>query len=322
MNRRGFLLTSASAGAAALLSPVLSNGATVEWADASYAAFPQSYVVEFRVTPPQQQAVLQAVAALSKELQGRTGYLGATLKQMQGESTMVKNYPPVFKGVLAAASAESAAEGRLPYANVLFLRFANATELPRAELDAWVQNRLAPHVQFTPPGAAKPLEFTPLTGVYATVIAGDRHEIHDSPTAIAQFLGQQDDTPQRKLVTVINHVMVPDTLHAELEAKVGPLLKVAQNTFEPKDDPNGVGQPGSRDNRDYRKAVSTEILVNTQPYGSLRNYLMHGVWESVWDHENSHLDPRFQHAFMAVAPYVVSGPVEPFYHTLFLENRA
>ncbi|MGC9128644.1 MAG: twin-arginine translocation signal domain-containing protein, partial [Acidithiobacillus sp.] len=54
MNRRGFLLTSAGAGAAALLSPVLGHGATAE---ASYATFPQSYVVEFRVTPPQQQAV-------------------------------------------------------------------------------------------------------------------------------------------------------------------------------------------------------------------------------------------------------------------------
>ncbi|UTV80900.1 hypothetical protein MQE22_12950 [Acidithiobacillus sp. YTS05] len=322
MNRRGFLLTSTGAGAAALLSPVLGHGATAEAVDASYAAFPQSYVVEFRVPPPQQQAVLQAVTVLSKELQGRTGFLGATLKQMQGESTMVKNYPPVFKGILAAASVESASEGRLPYANVLLLRFANAAAMPRADLDAWVQNRLAPHVQFTPPGASESLEFTPLTGVYATLIAGDRHAIYDALTSITQFLTRQDDTPQRKLVTVINHVMVPDTLHTELEAKVGPLLKVAQNTFEPKDDPNGVGQAGSRDNRDYRKAVSTEILVNTEPYGSLRNYLMHGVWESVWDHENSHLDPRFQHAFMAVAPYVVSGPVEPFYHTLFLENRA
>ena len=92
-------------------------------------------------------------------------------------------------------------------------------------------------------------------------------------------------------------------------------------TYEPKDDPNGLGQPGSQDNSDYRKAVSTEILVNTEPNGALRSYLMHGVWESVWDHENSHLDPRFQRAFMAVAPYVVSGPVEPFYHTLYLQNR-
>ncbi|MDZ7803130.1 hypothetical protein [Thiohalophilus sp.] len=88
------------------------------------------------------------------------------------------------------------------------------------------------------------------------------------------------------------------------------------------EEPEGIGQPGSRDNHDYRKALSTEILANTEPCGGLRNYLMHGVWDSVWDHENSHLDERFQQAFMLLAPYVVKGPVEPFYRTMLLGNRA
>jgi hypothetical protein len=42
---------------------------------------------------------------------------------------------------------------------------------------------------------------------------------------------------------------------------------------------------------------------------------MHGVWESVWDHENSHLDIRFMQSSTPVGAYVVAGPVEPFYAT-------
>jgi hypothetical protein len=43
---------------------------------------------------------------------------------------------------------------------------------------------------------------------------------------------------------------------------------------------------------------------------------MHGVWESYWDHENSHLDQRFKKAAAPVGSYVVKGPVEPFYKTI------
>ncbi len=45
---------------------------------------------------------------------------------------------------------------------------------------------------------------------------------------------------------------------------------------------------------------------------------MHGVWESVWDHENSHLDARMQEAFGPVGAGVEVGPVEPFYLTRLL----
>ncbi|WP_308389118.1 antibiotic biosynthesis monooxygenase [Acidithiobacillus sp. AMEEHan] len=321
MDRRRFLLTGAVAGSGVLLSPLgiagMGQGAQVR----EYAAFPQSYVVEFRVPPPQQEATVAAVANLVQELSAQKGFLGATLKQMQGESTMVKNYPPVLKGMLAQADVDASKAGRLPYFNVLLLRFAQQELLPRAQLDGWVQNRLTPLLRFTPPGATESAEFLPLTGIYASLIAGDREAIYSTTDAIAGFLARQEDQPSKSWVTVINHVAVPDSVREELEAKVAPLLQVAQNTYEPKDDPNGLGRPGSRDNSDYRKAVSTEILVNTEPNGALRSYLMHGVWESVWDHENSHLDPRFQQSFMAVAPYVVSGPVEPFYHTLYLQNR-
>jgi hypothetical protein len=76
--------------------------------------------------------------------------------------------------------------------------------------------------------------------------------------------------------------------------------------------------PGAPDNRYYRKALSTEILRNATPDGGLRAYLMHGVWDSVWDHENSHLDARFNRAAGPVGAGVEIGPLEPFYLTRLL----
>lgn len=132
---------------------------------------------------------------------------------------------------------------------------------------------------------------------------------------IAGFLRRPVDTPERETVTVENHVMIYDTDRADWEPKVVTLLEVAQDTYQPKDTPNGVGEAGGRDNRLYRKALTTEILRNAHPDGDLRAYLLHGVWESVWDHENSPIDPRFLTAAGPVGAAVVVGPVEPFYLT-------
>ena len=63
-------------------------------------------------------------------------------------------------------------------------------------------------------------------------------------------------------------------------------------------------------------------MRNAFPDGSLRAYLMHGVWESVWDHENSHLDRRFKQGSAPVGMGVVVGPVEPFYQTRVLAVRS
>ena len=51
------------------------------------------------------------------------------------------------------------------------------------------------------------------------------------------------------------------------------------------------------------------------------SYIMHGVWESVADHENSHIDKRFMQAAGPVGAYVIQGPVEPFYVTKMLINN-
>lgn len=121
------------------------------------------------------------------------------------------------------------------------------------------------------------------------------------------------DAPELGYTTVANHVMIRDAILEPFEAKTAELLVIAQDTYQPTGD--GMGLPGTADNRYYHKAVSTEILRNAFPDGDLRTYLMHGVWESVWDHENSHLDPRFKQTAAPVGAMVVSGPVEPFYQT-------
>jgi len=107
--------------------------------------------------------------------------------------------------------------------------------------------------------------------------------------------------------------MIKDANLDDFNRKVKGLLTIAQNTYRP-DDGSGNGIAGTLDvnNTDYRKAVTTEILQNAFADGDLRAYIMHGVWESVPDHENSHIDVRFQQAAGPVGAYVVVGPVEPF----------
>lgn len=152
-------------------------------------------------------------------------------------------------------------------------------------------------------------------GVFQTAVAGDRQGIYRSETELLKFLAHPVDGAGGDLVTVENHVFIADAVMTPFEQKVAPLLEVAQQTFQPAGAANRIGLAGARDNRDYRKALSTEILRKATPDGDLRAYIMHGIWESVWDHENSHLDPRFQQAAGPVGAMVEVGPVEPFYLT-------
>ncbi len=106
-----------------------------------------------------------------------------------------------------------------------------------------------------------------------------------------------------------------DSYAAMIKSLVTLLLKVAQNTYQPENYQHN-GLDGTKDNRYYKRAVSTEILRNAFSNGNERNYIMHGTWNSVWDHENSHLDKRFQMAAAPVGSFVINGPVEPFYETI------
>lgn len=266
---------------------------------------------EFRVTPAQNARALAAIDALARDLRAKPGFLSLALKQMSGDSTMVKNYPERYKGVLATAYLDGVAAHAQPYFYALFIRFDDAATLQAS-------------------GAARVFDQTVLgpnpmaiyRGLFATVAAGDRQGIYTTPEAIRAFLRRPVDAPDRETVSVENHVMVEDAAHPALEPQVAGLLKVAQETYRPADAAGGIGLPGASENRFYRKALSTEILRNVHADGELRAYLLHGVWESVWDHENSHLDSRFQAAIVPVAAAVVVGPVEPFYVTRRLVVRA
>lgn len=93
MKRRHFLIASATATVAALGAPLF-RSAQAATAGNPYKGFPVSYVAEFRATPPHKEAVTRAVQGLATRLKGTPGFLGITLKQMVGTSTMVMNYPP------------------------------------------------------------------------------------------------------------------------------------------------------------------------------------------------------------------------------------
>jgi hypothetical protein len=156
-------------------------------------------------------------------------------------------------------------------------------------------------------------------GIFITVAAGDRKGIYTSPEQINEFLKYQANEVSRSYITVENHVMINDVNVEAFNQKIQVLLTTAQQTYMPMDGgTTGYGTAGTLDvaDKNYRKAVTTEILQNAFADGELRSYLMHGVWESIADHENSHIDPRFQQAAGPTGAYVVVGPVEPFYMTL------
>lgn len=314
MNRRSML---GSAAALAATGFATTTQASVLPRGGMLPKGPVTLYLEFRVAPPENAAALSAIHKLGARWSHERGFLHLTLKQMVGDSTMVKNYPESYKGMLATAYEDGLAAHRQPYFYALFVRFADYAALLAAKADAAFATEVGPYlhaVSMSPQGLVKSTQ--PMAwyqGVFQTIAAGNRSAILNDRADIAGFLRDRADAPD--LVTVANHVFIRDADRATFEHDVVGLLQVAQQTYQPSDTANSTGLPGARDNRHYRKAVSTEILRNAFPDGDLRAYLMHGVWDSVWDHENSHLDPRFLKAAGPVGAAVVIGPVEPFYRT-------
>lgn len=283
---------------------------------------PATLYFEFRVAGPEHDAAMGALTERSSAWRQAPGFLSLMLKQMSGESTMVKNYPEAYKGVLAEAYLDGVRDHSQPYFYSLFIRFADYTQLQASQINEDFDRAVVPFlhaVRQTSTGIVKsPQPMSVYRSVFQTIAAGNRAGIYVTRAEMTDFLRHPVEVPERETVTVENHVMIADAGHLKWEKLVLPLLKVAQETYQPNDDPSGIGQPGSKNNRLYRKALSTEILRNATPDGGLRAYLMHGVWESVWDHENSHLDARFQTAAGPVGAGVEIGPVEPFYLTRLL----
>ncbi len=309
-DRRRFLQSTLAIGGGLISSGFASNALSAEAAHHDDGAdCAATLYTEFRVMPPQEASALAAIDALADTLRSKPGFIGLALKQMSGESTMVKNYPERYKGVLANAYLEGVAAHTQPYYYSLFIRFANMASLHAADAARSFDEGVLPRLQSGP----EPMAI--YRGMFETIAAGDRQGIYTSAAAIRSFLHRPVERPERGTVTVENHVMVRNQGHQVWERRVGELLAVAQETYQPTDAAIGDGLPGAADNRHYRKALSTEILRNARADGEMRAYLMHGVWESVWDHENSHLDPRFLSAAGPVGARVEIGPVEPFYLT-------
>ena len=338
MQRRDFLGFTAIVGGGMFLSACNSSNAAAALADTTSYPKPEgavTYYAEIRVPGPENPTVLGKIDELITAMAEKTGYLSISFKQMTGESTMVKNYPDNKKGILDRGFAkESDTDGvpgqptstKIPYFYSLFVRFDKYDNMVASGVQEWFKANIVPslfayNASTTPPTKTS-IALDYYEGVFVTVAAGDRNAIYTEQAEILNFLQNQADEVGQSLVTVENHVMIKDANLNEFNEKVKNLLTTAQNTFRPDVsdadyDPNfPYGQEGTADNTYYRKAVTTEILQNAFPDGGLRAYLMHGVWESMYDHENSHIDVRFQQAAGPVGAYVVVGPVEPFYDTI------
>ncbi len=113
MNRRDFLAVTAIAGFSSL---------TELQADETKLQAPSGAVTlyyEIRVAKPEVKtlhSLLQDEAMRLKE----KGLLSFSMKQMIGDSTMVKNYPENYKGILASSYEDGAKAGTLPYFYALF----------------------------------------------------------------------------------------------------------------------------------------------------------------------------------------------------------
>jgi hypothetical protein len=315
MNRRDFLATSAVVGFGAMTELQANQ-------ESKYApAGPITLYYEIKVAKPELKTLVNTLSQKAKELISK-GMLSFSMKQMVGDSTMVKNYPERYKGMLASSYEDGANEGTLPYFYTLFFRFSSFKDMQKSGVREWFTSTLSQHFHAYKPtknGAKKlPLKMAYYEGVFQTIVAGDMNKIYKTDSEIEEFFKLNTEKENKELITVENHVSINDNTLVPFEKMVSKLLNTAQTTYQPSTNKNN-GLAGSVDNRYYKRAVTTEILRNAFANGDERNYIMHGTWESVWDHENSHLDPRFKMAAAPVGSFVTSGPVEPFYKTqLFL----
>lgn len=320
MQRRNFLKGAALATGSMAIMPAMANASMMK--PTKGEKVPSGAVTlyfEFRIIDKFKDDMLAHVAEYGKKLHHTKGFLSLSLKNMVGDSTMVHNYPTALKGVLSSAYFDASKEGSMPLFYSLFIRFENYQDLMASNTTQWFAKVIAKYGT---------LSKNYHEGVYKTVAAGDREHIYTSQSEIQKFLKNQKDKPTNRYLTVNNHVSIFTKDAAVFNKKSTSLLKVAQNTFRPaKGDYDynpkfPVGIPGSYQNLHYRKAIATEILQSAFSDGTDKtHYLFHGVWESVYDHENSHTDPRFRADVMKIFPYIVEGPVEPFYETIILDNH-
>lgn len=336
MNRRKFFKAAALTAVATQITGCgtdSTNTNTVTATDTS----PATLYYEFRIAKPEIAAMMSSMTAQATALEAKTGYLSMSVKQLIGDSTMVMNLNNSLKGILSSAYIDAANLGLRTFVFTLFIRFDTLANLEASGAKSWFTNTIDPRLHAygkdtTGTVVKKSAVFDYYSGTYKTVGAGDANKIYKTDAEIRGFLKNQKDTANATFqaipadgsvsgasIIVENHVTIDAKNTANMNQVVLGLMQTAQTTYQPSTNPTN-GTSGTLADTNYKKAVTTEILQNIAVVGGTRNYIMHGVWESVADHENSHIDARFIKAAGPVGAYVIAGPVEPFYQTMLVHN--
>ncbi len=339
MNRREFFTTAGILSATTYMSACGSSTSTAQEQTQAKPTGAVSLYYEFKIAGPEIRNLMSNVSNQATALDSKTGFLSLSLKQMIGDSTMVNNFDPSLKGVLRSAYVDAAQAGRRPFIYTLLIRFNSYDNLIASSAKDWFINTIQPQLfAYTKDASGNPVKTQlPLDyyqGIYQTVAAGDANGVYTTQTDILTFLKNQKDianaqyqtiptdgTTSGASISVENHVSIDDTNTATVNDKATALLTVAQQTYQPSSNATD-GDSGTLSDSNYQKAVTTEIMQNAYASGDTRDYLFHGVWKSVADHENSHVDPRFMKAAGPVGAYVVAGPWEPFYQTMIVHNKS
>lgn len=341
MNRRDFFTTAGLLTATTYFSACGSSNSDQAEQEQPKPEGAVTLYYEFKIAGPEIQQMMANVSAQAAALDAKEGFLSLALKQMVGDSTMVNNFLPDtgLKGVLRSAYVDAAMAQRRPFVYTLFIRFDSYDNLVASDAKAWFKNTIEPQLfAYTKDENGNPVK-TPLAldyyqGIYQTVAAGDANGVYTTSQEILTFLQNQKDTANPVYqpipsdgttsgadISVQNHVAIDAANTDTVNTKATALLTVAQETYQPSTNPDD-GIPGTLSDSNYQKAITTEIMQNAYTEGGARSYLFHGVWKSVADHENSHVDPRFMQAAGPVGAYVIAGPVEPFYQTMIIHNKA
>ena len=338
MNRRDFFTTAGLLTATTYMSACGSNNSAQAEATQPKPTGAVSLYYEFKIAGPEIQTMMTNISSQATALDSKTGFLSLSLKQMIGDSTMVNNFLPDtgLKGVLKSAYVDAAQAGRRPFIYTLLIRFDSYDNLVASGAKDWFINTIQPQLFAYQPGTPPTktqLALDYYQGIYQTVAAGDANGVYKTQADILTFLKTQKDVanPQYQTIpadgttsgasiSVENHVSIEDANTETVNTMATALLTVAQQTYQPSSNATD-GTSGTLSDSNYQKAVTTEIMQNAYASGGTRDYLFHGVWKSVADHENSHVDPRFMAAANPVGAYVVAGPWEPFYQTMVLHNN-
>ena len=341
MNRREFLGTSAMLSATTFISACGSTSSDQAEQTQPKPSGALTLYYEFKIAGPEITNMVDNVKNQAQALDGKAGFLSLSLKQMVGDSTMVENLDVSLKGVLKSSYIDAANAGRRPFVYTLYIRFDSYDNLIASGAKDWFKSTIEPQLfAYTKDASGNPVKTQlPLAyhqGIYKTVAAGDANGVYTTQADILTFLKNQKDvataqydpipadgtaTVNSASISVCNHVSI-DAANTDLvNTKATALLTVAQQTYQPSSNPTD-GTPGTLSDSNYQKAVTTEILQNAYTTGDIRDYLFHGVWKSVADHENSHIDQRFMKAAGPVGAYVVAGPWEPFYQTTVVHNKS